>query len=241
MRSEHLRPSIDETYGGIKAAFGIPTVEQGSLDAIPFGFAGGLYDPDTGLVHFGARDYDPMIGRWVSKDPILFRGGQGNLYVYVGNDPVNNADLAGLRNYSAAESQAFLDEAIGEYNNQSISQGLAGALENSSGLGNSGQYDFKVVTAEDTFDVEGLGETPYFNLNAGEFGNYFAGYVNYGAFGDFGLATTFAGGQIFSLSEYGIFDSWLDRQLIARGAYDFQRKYGRGGHWSGHGPNNCPK
>ena len=29
----------------------------------PFGFAGGLYDPDTGLVHFGARDYDPQTGR----------------------------------------------------------------------------------------------------------------------------------------------------------------------------------
>jgi hypothetical protein len=25
---------------------------------IPFGFAGGVYDPDTGLVRFGARDYD---------------------------------------------------------------------------------------------------------------------------------------------------------------------------------------
>jgi len=44
--------------------------------ALPIGFAGGLYDQDTGLVHFGARDYDPVVGRWVSKDPILFDGGQ---------------------------------------------------------------------------------------------------------------------------------------------------------------------
>ncbi len=29
----------------------------------PFGFAGGLYDQDTGLVRFGARDYDPETGR----------------------------------------------------------------------------------------------------------------------------------------------------------------------------------
>jgi hypothetical protein len=28
----------------------------------PFGFAGGLYDTDTGLVRFGARDYDPVNG-----------------------------------------------------------------------------------------------------------------------------------------------------------------------------------
>jgi RHS repeat-associated protein len=60
----------------------------------PFGFAGGLYDPDTGLVHFGARDYDPEIGRWVNKDPIGFQGGP-NLYAYCGNDPINNVDPTG--------------------------------------------------------------------------------------------------------------------------------------------------
>ena len=29
---------------------------------IPFGFAGGLHDRDTGLVRFGYRDYDPEVG-----------------------------------------------------------------------------------------------------------------------------------------------------------------------------------
>ncbi len=36
---------------------------------VPFGFAGWLYDPHTGLVRFGARDYDASTGRWTSKDP----------------------------------------------------------------------------------------------------------------------------------------------------------------------------
>jgi len=62
----------------------------------PFGFAGGLYDPQTGLVHFGARDYDPETGRWTVKDPIGFGGGDGNLYAYVANDPVNLRDPSGL-------------------------------------------------------------------------------------------------------------------------------------------------
>ena len=62
----------------------------------PFGFAGGLYDQQTGLVHFGAREYDPETGRWTTKDPIGFAGGDGNLYAYVDNDPVNNVDLEGL-------------------------------------------------------------------------------------------------------------------------------------------------
>jgi RHS repeat-associated protein len=62
----------------------------------PFGFAGGLYDPDTGLVRFGARDYDPYAGRWTARDPILFVSGQTNLYAYVGNDPNNTTDPSGL-------------------------------------------------------------------------------------------------------------------------------------------------
>jgi len=59
-------------------------------------FARGLCDPDTGLVRFGAREYEPELGRWVSKDPIRFEGRQTNLYVYVGDDPVNRADPSGL-------------------------------------------------------------------------------------------------------------------------------------------------
>jgi RHS repeat-associated protein len=61
----------------------------------PFGFAGGLYDKDTGLVRFGARDYDASVGRWTTKDPIRFAGGV-NLYGYVVNDPVNEVDSAGM-------------------------------------------------------------------------------------------------------------------------------------------------
>jgi RHS repeat-associated protein len=65
----------------------------------PFGFAGGHYDVDTGLVRFGARDYDPQTGRWTAKDPILFAGGDTNLFGYVQNDPVNFVDPMGLERW----------------------------------------------------------------------------------------------------------------------------------------------
>ncbi len=61
----------------------------------PFGFAGGHFDHETGLVRFGARDYDAEVGRWLNKDPILFAGGDTNLYEYVLNNPVNFVDPEG--------------------------------------------------------------------------------------------------------------------------------------------------
>ncbi len=64
--------------------------------ALPFGYAGGIYDRDTGLVRFGARDYDAEIGRWTAKDPIGFNGGDSNIYVYVGNSPHERFDPSGL-------------------------------------------------------------------------------------------------------------------------------------------------
>ncbi|WP_320042303.1 RHS repeat-associated core domain-containing protein [uncultured Desulfobacter sp.] len=63
---------------------------------IPFGFAGGLHDRDTTLVRFGHRDYMPEIGKWTAKDPILFAGGDTNLYGYVVNNPINMIDPEGL-------------------------------------------------------------------------------------------------------------------------------------------------
>lgn len=62
----------------------------------PNGFAGGIYDADTGLVRFGVRDYDSSTGRWTAKDPIRFEGESFNLYAYASGDPVNRVDVTGL-------------------------------------------------------------------------------------------------------------------------------------------------
>lgn len=75
--------------------FGRATLVRGTWAIQPFGFAGGLYDPETGLVRFGLRDYDAHTGRWTTKDPILFLAGDTNLYGYVLSDPVNLTDPTG--------------------------------------------------------------------------------------------------------------------------------------------------
>ena len=101
--SDHLgspRLVVDSTSGTIIQKmdfdeFGIVVLDS-NPGFIPFGFAGGLYDRDTGLVRFGARDYEAQSGRWTSKDPIRFQGGDTNLYGYVLGDTVNFVDGDGF-------------------------------------------------------------------------------------------------------------------------------------------------
>jgi RHS repeat-associated protein len=76
-------------------SFGNIVADSAPEIKLAFGFAGGLYDTDTGLIRFGYRDYDPETGRWTARDPIGFDGGDTNLYGYVLGDPVNGIDPEG--------------------------------------------------------------------------------------------------------------------------------------------------
>jgi RHS repeat-associated protein len=62
----------------------------------PFTFTAREYDSETGMYFYRARYYDPKVGRFVTKDPIGFGGGDVNLYNYVGANPVNWIDPFGL-------------------------------------------------------------------------------------------------------------------------------------------------
>lgn len=58
-------------------------------------FQGREYSWATDLYNFRARWYDPVSGRWLSKDPIGISGGLDQ-YVAFGNNPVNFKDPEGL-------------------------------------------------------------------------------------------------------------------------------------------------
>ncbi|GAB7078890.1 RHS repeat domain-containing protein [Megalodesulfovibrio paquesii] len=62
---------------------------------VPFGFAGGLQDSETGLVRFGYRDYDPETGRWTSKDPMGLMLRLAPTYKYAWGNPVRFIDSTG--------------------------------------------------------------------------------------------------------------------------------------------------
>jgi len=104
----------------------------------PFGYAGGLKDTDTGLVHFAARDYDPDTGRWTTKDPIGFHGGDTDLYAYAGGDPVNSVDPTGL---SASQDRADFFAGLGDTATGGLTCSIRGALGDIFGIQTTVNHD----------------------------------------------------------------------------------------------------
>ncbi len=82
---------------------------------VPFGFAGGIFDPAIKLERFGVRDYEANIGRWICKDPILFKAEESDFYVYCSNNPINSIDPNGQANLALVKA---------------ISYGVLGAMTN---------------------------------------------------------------------------------------------------------------
>jgi RHS repeat-associated protein len=77
--------------------FGVLLAKAGTLDQ-PFRFSTKRYDEATGLYYYGYRFYNPIIGRWLTRDPLGELGGI-NLYGFVGNNPVNFYDPLGLYSF----------------------------------------------------------------------------------------------------------------------------------------------
>jgi RHS repeat-associated protein len=75
-------------------AFG--SIQSGNTLSQPYAFTGREYDAETGLYYYRARYYDPQVGRFISRDPLGFGGGDVNVYAYVKNRPTVLRDPLGL-------------------------------------------------------------------------------------------------------------------------------------------------
>ena len=78
-----------DPYGNLTRA------EEALASSNSYRFSTKYQDAESGLLYYGYRYYDPVTGRWPSRDPIEERGGV-NLYGFVGNEGVNAVDLLGL-------------------------------------------------------------------------------------------------------------------------------------------------
>ncbi|HLG62351.1 MAG TPA: RHS repeat-associated core domain-containing protein [Ktedonosporobacter sp.] len=82
-----------DPYGNL-----LSTISSPVLQANPWRYAGGYFDSSSGYDKFGARYYDPAVGRWTQLDPL-----QGNPHdptaqnrcAYANEDPVNRTDSSG--------------------------------------------------------------------------------------------------------------------------------------------------
>lgn len=75
--------------------FGNTVVNTDTNNQFSYRFSTKPRDVETGLYYYGYRYYEPLTGRWPSRDPIGERGGL-NLYGFVGNDGINSWDRLGL-------------------------------------------------------------------------------------------------------------------------------------------------
>lgn len=74
--------------------FGNTVVNTDTNGLFDYRFSTKPLEDVTGLYYYLYRDYDPVAGRWVSRDLIAEEGGV-NLYGFLGNDRVNQWDLLG--------------------------------------------------------------------------------------------------------------------------------------------------
>ena len=100
--------------------FGEPLVSSGTVAAeMPFRFSTKYNDSETGLLYYGYRYYDPITGRWLSRDPIEEEGGT-NLYSFLENDVIASIDVLGLADVTFTLHRTSADY-FGTYGTLSIS------------------------------------------------------------------------------------------------------------------------
>jgi RHS repeat-associated protein len=87
--------AVTDTY--TYKAFGETSASSGTTTN-PFryiGRPGYYYDRETADYYIRARAYSPATGQFISPDPLGFAVGDGNLYRYVCNNPINATDPTG--------------------------------------------------------------------------------------------------------------------------------------------------
>ena len=80
-------------------AYGNTLESPGTLEQ-PYTYTGREFDAESGLLYYRARYYDPVIGRFLSKDPFGLENGP-NAYMYGFNSPVSFFDPLGLTTWPA--------------------------------------------------------------------------------------------------------------------------------------------
>ena len=93
--SEYLASNGSVTAHFEYDGFGNTVVNTDTNGLFDYRFSTKPLEDVTGLYYYLYRDYDPVTGRWASRDPIGERGGV-NLYGFTGNKLPNKFDVMGM-------------------------------------------------------------------------------------------------------------------------------------------------
>ena len=151
------------------------------------------------------RDYDAEVGRWISKDPILFSGGDTNLYGYTFSDPINFIDPTGLKPPHIVPFD--ISKNISEARNMS-------AVDFYNAVKSGGKWDYKQYGSQ----YENLG-----NYNYGLTGKA-CGFGDTTLKAGAGLYQIYSGTSSFNFYN-SFFDDPVDQSWIREGIGDFNSNY----------------
>jgi RHS repeat-associated protein len=125
-----------------------------------FGFTARPWDEETDLQYNLNRWYDPVIGQWMSEDPIGFAAGDANVRRYVGNVAISLKDPDGLQAAKPLTTGNYTEVKVAagafRYNfailNNDVKHGITSQIEFHPNLDNNpGEIDLiQVVRTTDT-------------------------------------------------------------------------------------------
>ena len=113
--SEAIASNNDVSAHYEYAPFGALTISRGeSAAANPWRFSSEFAEDDTATVYYNYRHYDPVMGRWLERDPVWELGGE-NLFAYCSNGPWASYDRLGLySSYGITTHQNLVEKALDE-------------------------------------------------------------------------------------------------------------------------------
>ncbi len=202
-----------------------PTETEETITSNPWQFTGQYYDKEIKQYHLRARQYDPHITRFTTKDPITGRFTEPltlHAYLYCANEPVSRTDPLGLfiwqgrwptgEHFDAERTQEVIYMATALVGSDFV---LGPWLAFSrGGPGRFGIYDMKDSDCTFTIHDSLLGDSL---LQDTEFGNYLAGYTTYYNYGILGEIGNRSAGHYYSILEYQMWDQPDSKYFISAG------------------------
>jgi len=184
------------------------TIEQDGSFANPFKFSGQFFDSEIDEYYLRARQYDPHISRFTSRDPVFGQFEEPltlHVYLYCLNDPINRVDPMGLlylirgagNHYDEKETQRVIWRAVSV-----VGRGYFAGPIQAFGSGDEGPdtFDYKYMMGTLSFTLpKWAGDK---QVAANDFGNYLAGYTISLVWGHQAKRFTYGAGNYYAFTEF---------------------------------------